>query len=203
MGKKFSERERDYIRQKLIQEGKKLFEAFGLRKTSIEDLTKAAGIAQGTFYSFFNSKEELYFEIVEVEEENIRQTLFNESFLQGPVTKESLKQFLGHSITMIEQHPIFRQMYEQELLEQLIRKLPPEKLEKHANQDTEWALPLIQHWQNSDWIIDLDPKIIISMIRALIILTLQKQMIGEELYKPTIEFYIDMLAERLIRKEAK
>lgn len=61
----------------MLSEGRHQFETAGLRKTSVEDLTKAAGIAQGSFYMFFASKEELYYELLLEEEQRIRNTVLD------------------------------------------------------------------------------------------------------------------------------
>jgi AcrR family transcriptional regulator len=50
------------------QAGKKHFQRYGLRKTNVEELARAAGIAKGTFYHFFASKEDLCMEIFDREE---------------------------------------------------------------------------------------------------------------------------------------
>ena len=52
MARGFTEREKEIIRNDLINTGRELFGTYGLKKTSIEDLTKAVGIAQGSFYTF-------------------------------------------------------------------------------------------------------------------------------------------------------
>ncbi|UAL26941.1 TetR/AcrR family transcriptional regulator [Bacillus paralicheniformis] len=65
---KFTEKEKEAIRSALVQSGRELFAQLGLKKTSVGELTASAGIAQGSFYTFFNSKEELYFEILQEEE---------------------------------------------------------------------------------------------------------------------------------------
>jgi NADH:ubiquinone oxidoreductase subunit E len=51
--REFTEKERNRIRNQLIERGRECFSKFGIKKTSIEELTKAAGIAKGSFYSFF------------------------------------------------------------------------------------------------------------------------------------------------------
>ena len=73
MARGFTERERDIIRNDLIETGRELFGTYGLKKTSIEDLTTGVGIAQGSFYTFFKSKEELYLEVIDREGELIKQ----------------------------------------------------------------------------------------------------------------------------------
>ncbi|MEV1174059.1 helix-turn-helix domain-containing protein [Nonomuraea sp. NPDC049784] len=41
-----------------------LFATQGLKKTSLDELVAAPGIAKGSFYAFFDSKEELYKEVM-------------------------------------------------------------------------------------------------------------------------------------------
>jgi AcrR family transcriptional regulator len=46
-------------RRQLLRAGRKLFSERGLYESRIEDLTESAGIAKGTLYLYFRSKEEL------------------------------------------------------------------------------------------------------------------------------------------------
>ena len=55
MATNFSEREKEIIRNKLLEKGREFFSTYGLKKTSVEELTQAAGIAKGSFYTFYNS----------------------------------------------------------------------------------------------------------------------------------------------------
>ena len=74
MSRSFSDQEKNMIRTVLLEKGRELFARHGLKKTAVGELTAAAGIAQGSFYVFFNSKEELYFEILEMEEAKLSHT---------------------------------------------------------------------------------------------------------------------------------
>src|SRR5690625_5812047 len=73
MARGFNSKEKQAIRLSLIEYGRELFSKLGFQKTSILDITKNVGIAQGTFYKFFSSKEELYFVILEMEEQKLRE----------------------------------------------------------------------------------------------------------------------------------
>ena len=46
---KFSDAEKEFIRQKLMQEGERLFVSFGIKKVSIDEIVQATGIAKGSF----------------------------------------------------------------------------------------------------------------------------------------------------------
>ena len=60
---KFSDKEKEMIRDRLRSEGEKLFSAHGLRKVTVDDIVQAAGIAKGSFYSFYENKEYLFMDI--------------------------------------------------------------------------------------------------------------------------------------------
>lgn len=64
MGKAFTEEEKEAIRRRLQEEGLKQFKEKGLKKVSVRELTQAAGIAQGGFYTFYESKEALLLDCV-------------------------------------------------------------------------------------------------------------------------------------------
>lgn len=198
MASKFNQREKEFIRNKLLQEGKELFGGLGLKKTSISDLTNRAGIAQGTFYLFFTSKEALYFEILEQEERHIREELVNGMLLKGPLTKESFKTFLQQAIQLLDENPLLRQLFDKTAMNQLLCKLPLESLEMNNQGDIDFLVPYIEKWQADGIMKQLPPEIIVSMIRSLIILSFQKVMIGESKYKPTIDQFIQFISDGLI-----
>ena len=61
----FSEEQNAQIRRELIREARRCGVTIGMRKTSVEQLTDAAGISKGSFYKFFDSKELLFFAVLE------------------------------------------------------------------------------------------------------------------------------------------
>jgi AcrR family transcriptional regulator len=52
-------------RARLMVVGREVFEELGFLDTRIADIASAAGIAVGTFYTYFDSKEQLFMEIVQ------------------------------------------------------------------------------------------------------------------------------------------
>ena len=61
----FTEEQNETIRRDLIREARCCGVTVGMRKTSVEQLTEAAGISKGSFYKFFDSKELLFFAVLE------------------------------------------------------------------------------------------------------------------------------------------
>ena len=61
----FTDEEMKLIRSKLITAGIRLSRELGIQKMSVEKLSFAVGIAKGSFYLFFGSKENFILEMVE------------------------------------------------------------------------------------------------------------------------------------------
>ncbi|PTM59769.1 TetR/AcrR family transcriptional regulator [Desmospora activa] len=201
MVKGFSEREKEIIRNKLMEVGRERFGSQGLKKTSIRELTDAVGIAQGSFYLFFHSKEELFFRILEIEEASIQQKL--QSTTLEPVTAESFKQWILKALTLAENNPIVRRLYVDGEYELMLRKLQQEVIEQHIQKDADALLPLISSWQQQGLILAKKPEMIASVIRSLFLLTLHKKEIGEDIYDETIDLIVELIASGLVTKKGK
>ena len=61
----FTEEQNETIRRDLIREARCCGVTAGMRKTSVEQLTEAVGISKGSFYKFYESKEMLFFAVLE------------------------------------------------------------------------------------------------------------------------------------------
>ena len=65
MGKAFTNEEREQLRIKIQNVALALFQEKGMKKVSIRDITSAVGIAQGGFYTFYQSKEALFVALID------------------------------------------------------------------------------------------------------------------------------------------
>ncbi|MCR5775166.1 MAG: TetR/AcrR family transcriptional regulator [Lachnospiraceae bacterium] len=64
MGRAFTDKEREEIREKLRRTGLKILSGTGIKDISIRDIAKQAGIAQGGFYSFYANKDEFILDLM-------------------------------------------------------------------------------------------------------------------------------------------
>lgn len=71
----FTEEESKRIRQELILAGIRLSKELGVQKMSVEKLTSAVGIAKGSFYLFFGSKEDFILEVAAYASEETQKML--------------------------------------------------------------------------------------------------------------------------------
>jgi len=110
MPRPFTETERASIRRKLMQTGRTCFLRYGVYKTTIEDLTKPAGIAKASFYLFFRSKEELFVEVFLEEIPAMIRRLLDASFRATDDTREALIRLMRAIVQEIETNEMSRMM---------------------------------------------------------------------------------------------
>ena len=61
----FTDYETEQLRRVLLKETRHCAVTLGMKKTSVDQLKKAVGIAKGSFYKFYESKEILFFAVLE------------------------------------------------------------------------------------------------------------------------------------------
>lgn len=142
---RFSDNERKRIQQKLMQEGERLFTAFGLKKVSIDEIVQAVGIAKGSFYSFYTNKEHLYMNIaahLQLKMWSDMDTFLSENRDLPP--RELCKQCFLWMFSELERYPLLKQV-NNETAEYLYRKLPPEVIEAHTQEDSHELIKLQEY----------------------------------------------------------
>lgn len=58
------ETKKKHLRDELLRSALKLFEDRGVERVSVDDIAKEAGVAKGTFYLYFKSKDEIFREVI-------------------------------------------------------------------------------------------------------------------------------------------
>ncbi|WP_347551820.1 TetR/AcrR family transcriptional regulator [Pseudalkalibacillus hwajinpoensis] len=193
MARGFSKQELTEIRQQLIDEARNQYRTRGF-KTGIKDLTDAIGIAPGSFYKFYTSKEELIFTILEEEEASIKEILFNEFNHMAFTSPNEIACFLIRGVELATGNPFIELMMSPTQMSAISRKVPKERLERHMNHDQlslEKLLPLQDHPQK---------KTIGSVIRAFFLLTMHQREIGQDEFQNTLHFYANALAHEILRE---
>lgn len=132
---RFSDREKEIIAEKLFSEGERLFTLHGIKKVTVDDLVKAAGIAKGSFYAFYTSKEHLYMDILGRLQKKVWEdmSVFLEENRSLP-PKELTKQVILWSLRQLKKYPLLS-LQNGETTDYLFRKLPQEVMAAHTRED--------------------------------------------------------------------
>lgn len=189
----FSELEKCKIREALLRAGARSFARFGLKRTRVEDLTRAAGIAKGSFYAFFPSKEALCFAVLE-EEERQRDLLLAEK-IRTVRDYEELAEVMSEAFDAFERSAVAMRLYELDEFQALIRRIPPEEIARHQNQDRHRMESIIGP------IAGTEPAVTAGLFRAILMLSLQRNAIGEEVFPQVRTLLIRSVCRELWREK--
>jgi AcrR family transcriptional regulator len=191
---RFSEQEKASIRQELLLKGKELFIQYGLAKTSIDQIVHACGIAKGSFYKFFASKEELFYIILK-QEENVRDQLLSELLREDLPPKELVLAFFRKAMQIVEDRPFLRLTFQEGEYERLVRKLPPEVTEAYRQDDKLAGVHVISQLMNQGILRPNQPEVVSGVIQAVLMLQLFKDRIGSELFPAVMSHIMDAVAQ--------
>ncbi|MDM5187020.1 TetR/AcrR family transcriptional regulator [Bacillus sp. DX4.1] len=199
MPKAFTEREKEIIRKDLLEKAKEFMSIYGINKTGIGDLTRAVGISKGAFYSFYNSKEELFLEVLEKFEKEFYDQLFEEGFQSDKTPKENFKEFFKKSLSIVETNPIMKRLNNEEL-KHFLRKLPEERIQNHSNRDFNLILQFVNKEKEKGHIKEYDSQAIAGVIRSIFFISLHREDFVKEAYPQTIDLLIDMVTSYLTQE---
>lgn len=194
MPKGFSDREKEIIRARLLEKARECFVTFGLKKTSLEDLTQAAGISKSAFYVFYDSKEALFFEILEEAEHEFRELVMTEVPAQvGQAPHQRFKRVFQIAFQLWKTMPILQTVSRADY-ELLLGKLPPEKIQDHLQSDQVFVFELLERFRQSGVDIAADPGQIAGLMNAMFFVTLHEKDFGPEMYAGTVDLLLDLIA---------
>jgi AcrR family transcriptional regulator len=200
MPKAFSEHEKEIIRAQMREKGKGLFEKQGLKKTSVDELTAAVGISKGAFYLFYESKEELFLEILEQLEQEIQTKILEFSIKSKANTRNNVSDLLKAFLLTRDTYPLLKNFGKSEF-EYLLRKVPPEWALKHANKDEEFINHFIQKIKQEGVVVKSSPRVVSNLIKTLFFVGLYLEELGQEAYEETLDVMIDMVAGYIVGEQ--
>jgi len=129
MPRALTEQEKCRQCQILLEKGKVVVMANGCKKVSIDDVTKAAGMAKGTFYHHFDSKEKYLLELVKVIHNQLfadAEKLITSEFAEKEYLKANARLFIQKLFNIPELSFFIK--YERDIVELLYTLMPEEEI---------------------------------------------------------------------------
>lgn len=91
----------DKIRGEILQEAQKLFQQYGIRKTTMEDIARSMGKGKSTLYYYFCSKEEIFDAVIRKEMHEVFEKV-KESVAEATSAEAKLKTFFITKIKAVQ-----------------------------------------------------------------------------------------------------
>lgn len=173
--KAFTLEEKERVRQELIKAAQSFLSTTGIRKTTVEQLSHAVGISKGAFYIFFDSKELLFLEALEQEEQRIHETILQE-IDKHPSKQEVFVSVISQLYRNFVSKPWLLAIANGEY-EILLRRIPQQRIERHIAMDDAATSHLLKIMGENT---EADPELVSAILRMLFMAILHRKEIGEK-----------------------
>ncbi|CRK82907.1 TetR/AcrR family transcriptional regulator [Neobacillus massiliamazoniensis] len=189
--------EKEKLHQNLMDVGKKLFIAQGLKKTSLEQLTQAIGIAKSTFYTFYDSKESMYLELLEIEAVGMEERVWGR-VKETVSVYDGILAYLHQMVHELRTNLLSqRLMTHPEELEMVKLRVTPEFVERKMKRNVIPLMTYITKQQKMGRMINDDPVVIVGVMRAAMLMEIHRKDFGEEVYSKVEDIMFSAVANAL------
>lgn len=196
---KFTELEKEKIREELLKVAYRFFVDKGFKNTSLEDITSSVGIAKSSFYIFFESKEILYMELLAHEGEQIEKQVWPKVIAAKDI-RSAIKIYLNEMDLELEDKILTQRLvYDLEEYKIVSRKLNPDYVGSEHLRSIVPLVEFIKLRQDSNEIIDEEPGIIAGVLRAAWLIGSQKGDLQQYNYERIKELLFEAVADRVTR----
>ena len=194
MARAFSEPEKQWIKQKLINSYEICLAKYGVQKISIDELVRMAGISKGSFYLFYISKEMLFVDVLDCANERIKNTIYSTlNDQEGVPSRELLKTLILAVFEQMRKTPWVLHLNDSEY-ESTLRRIPHEVLIQHTARDYTDVSEVLKHFHID---VKLDSDIVTAIYRTLFFSVLYEDLVGEH-YNEAIRVITDGIISQLL-----
>lgn len=186
MPKHFTNEERSVISEQLLKSGFDHFTKFGLRAVRVDDLCRSVGIAKGSFYLFFESKEDLFMAVAEQRDQIYRQKITELADEHNGSSTEFLAKLYIYMIEAMMVDPLMEVITREGEFEHLLRKLPPNRMAEHQKQDEAYFREKGPAWADKGLISEVDPNLINELLIPIICVITRQNLLPPDQYETAL-----------------
>ena len=190
----FDESGRERVQEQLLEAGFDLIKQYGLRKTSISDIAQKAGIATGTFYNFYKSKEEFVYQIV-LYKRNVVKGCFETLIKSGNANRKGFRDYLR--VIYHSDNNIFDYLNESEMA--ILNARWPKEYWKNKENDentSEWLLSNLDGVSSEcNW------RVFANLTKSISLIRYGRVRLYTEEYEESLDIYIDAIVDYVFGKQ--
>jgi AcrR family transcriptional regulator len=178
--------------------GKELFSSKGFKDTNVSDITKMAGMAVGTFYNYYPSKEKLFLEIFQNENVMLKQSIMKVVDLDEDPVK-LVKKLLSLNISGMNSNPILREWYNRDAFSKIEQQYREENGVAKYDFVYNSIFEFVNQWQVQGKIRkDIDGELILAFFMALINIDTHKEEIGLQHFPQIMDYLAAFIMKGLM-----
>ncbi|MEK3865729.1 TetR/AcrR family transcriptional regulator [Paenibacillus sp. FSL H7-0716] len=182
---------------KIYECAKELFSNKGFKDTNVSGITTMAGIAVGSFYNYYPSKEKLFMDIFLEENEKLKKSCMQSlDMSQSPLAL--IRQMMALNLEGMIANPILKEWYNKSVfvkIEQLYREETNIQVNDFLYDSFH---EIIKQWQaDGKMRSDMDSKMIMMIFGAMINVETHKEEIGLEYFPQLLDNMLELIMKGL------
>lgn len=197
MATAFSDNEKELIREKLVEVAQACLSKYGVRKTTVEQIVQMTGIAKGSFYNFYASKEILFFTVLEEYQKSVIDALTSKLHEEEYMGIDKFTELIYELYQNVRKSFIMNIIQNQEF-EYLMRKLPKELIINHHSLDDILTKKIFSYIRIKD---DVNIDVVTASLRAIFMSMVYIEEIGEKDFDEVLRLLIKGLALQIVQED--
>ena len=197
MATAFTNEEKEVIRKKLHKAAKDCLQRYGVRKTTVDQMVAMSDISKGSFYSFYSSKEMLFFRVLEEYQIDIMNRLEEQLEQENQINANQFVQLLYDFYQDFRYSFVFT-IFKNHEMELLIRKLPKEVITTHHLLDDRMAEKIVSRINIRETV---SVEIVSALFRTIAMSILHIEEIGEKQFDTILKLLIKGIVGQIIEED--
>jgi len=184
----------------ILRCGRELFTANGFKDTNVADITKKAGIAAGTFYLYYPSKDELFIEIYNEENVKLKREIMSKLDLDGE-PMAVIGEMMRLNYEGMTANPILNEWYNREVFSRIEKKFREEKSLVNVDFMYSSFTEVVKKWQvDGKMRADIDSGMIMALFAAIVNVETHKDEIGFQYFPELMGYLSEFIMNGLLTR---
>lgn len=190
----FDQEERALIRARILESGARLFRTRGVKATTVAEIARAVGIAKGSFYAFFSSKEALLADLLDAAEREIRKVLLLRlADLDSPSSDDVALAILD-MVRVSAGHPLLASLMSDPDFNRIYRTLPEGAKDHLVASDVAFAAQVLGLVADKGLRARVAPAAAAGLFKTIFLAVVAPREIGEEVHGEVVELLAKAVA---------
>ena len=182
----------------ILNYGRELFSSKGFKDTNVAEITKMAGIATGTFYNYYPSKDKLFMEIYLEENVKLKKSIMESVDLEtDPINV--MKEMMFLNLKGMSSNSILKEWYNRDVFNKIEQNFREENGLNYVDFLYDSFIEIVKKWQiEGKMRNDIDAEMIMAIFAALINIDTHKEEVGLQYFPHVLEYLGEFVMKGLM-----
>ena len=182
----------------ILKYGRELFSSKGFKDTNVAEITKMAGLATGTFYIYYTSKDKLFMEIYLEENVKLKKDIMKSINLEeSPIN--IMKEIMLLNLKGMTSNPILKEWYNRDVFNRIEQSFREENGLESVDFLYGNFSEIVKMWQIEGKVRnDIKPEMIMAIFSSLINIETHKEEVGIKYFPEVLEYLAEFTMRGLM-----